>query len=513
MTNGLGGGLHQLQPRQDRPVEPILVPVGSARKTNAKNLDTVYRALLEEHLLTPDHLRHLIEERQLDREAIGGRGYKSWGHAPQPRHRLARQIYDLHQAVALDVPGIIVRKQKGPEYVTLAGSAGIAIPVRDVKSRIVAMQIRADDPKYGKYQSLSSASQGGASPGTPVHVARPRGDPAGSGRVWLTEGPLKADIACERLSQVVLGILGVNAIKEVPETLKLLRRRGELRELVIALDSDWHEKEAVASARMLLAERAARIGIPVWLADWDPAHKGLDDLLLAGGRPKLHPYQVQGNGPRPVEDEDELRRPARRRKAMTLEAARQFQTRQLRSILESERGDSDRGILVRSLPGVGKSHALTGVLNGLVRKSRRTRALVFVPRHDLSKGEGRESWETVRGRTHQNLETPQPPCHHGPLQARLSSLRIPGQMGCEHCPALQLCKSNQVQDPTQPFYHAQFEKKAAVTVHPVQHFLMPSLLKTARVVALDDCDLRSLCIEDVKPVSYTHLTLPTSDLV
>jgi len=499
VSSGLGGWLHYLKPRQDRPVEPILVPVGSARKTTAKNLDTVYRALLEEHLLTPAHQRHLVEERQLGAEAIRDRGYKSWGYAPQPRYRLARQIYDLHQAVALDVPGIIVRKQKGPEYVTLAGSAGIAIPVRDVKGRVIAMQIRADDPKYGKYQSLSSASQGGASSGTPVHVARPRGDRTGSGRVWLTEGPLKADIACEGLSEVVLAVLGVNATRELPETLKLLRQRGELRELVIALDSDWHTKEAVASARLLIAERAARQGIPVWLADWDPAHKGLDDLLLAGGRPKLHPYQVQGNGPRRLEDEDELRQPTRpAAQAMTLEAARQFQTKRLEEILWSERGERDRGILIRSLPGVGKSHALTSVLNRLVKKARKTRALVFVPRHDLSKGVGRESWETVRGRTHQNHETPAPPCHHGALQARLSSLRIPGQMGCEHCPALALCKSNQAQDPAQPFYHAQFEKKAAITVHPVQHFLMPSLLKDARVVALDDCDLRSLCIEDVK---------------
>ena len=121
-----------------------------------------------------------------------------------------------------------------------------------------------------------------------------------------------------------------------------------------------------------------------------------------------------------------------------------------------------------------------------------------MPRHDLSQGDHRENWEVVRGRTHSNQQNPNPPCHHGAVQARLSSLRIPGQLGCECCPALELCRANRSQNPEEPFYHAQFEKKAPITVHPVQHFLMPSVLRPAKIVALDDCDLRTFCIEDVK---------------
>ena len=502
---GLGGFLHELKPREERAVELNLVPPGPARKAHPKILDSVYRALLGEHLLSEAHGQHLRDERKLSGQAIVERGYKSWGLFPLQRAPMARAVYERLGNVTLDVPGVIVRKQKGPEYVTLAGAPGIAIPVRNVKGRIVGMQIRVDRPGAGKYLWLSSASQGGASPGTPVHVARPRDRREGSGRVWLTEGPLKADIACERLSEIVLALPGVNALGNFVPTVEELVQRGELKELVVALDSDWRDKPAVAKARNLVAERAARAGVTVWLARWVSEHKGLDDLLLAGGRPTLEPYLVQGNGPRLLEDAQALA-PRVWGPALPLEEARKVQQGALKTFLwdHRQKGEArrERGILLRSLPGVGKSQALTDTLNDVLQK-RSVRALVFVPRHDLSQGSGRETWEVVRGRTHTSSTLPEPPCQYGAVQAHLSSLRIPGQLGCDYCPALELCRDLQ-QAQGKPFYHAQFEKKAPITVHPLQHFLLPSLLREAAIVALDDCDLRSLCIEDVK-LSRTNL--------
>ena len=38
-------------------------------------------------------------------------------------------------------------------------------------------------------------------------------------------------------------------------------------------------------------------------------------------------------------------------------------------------------------------------------------------------------------------------------------------------------------------------------------------LPTRPVVALVDCDEQQSCVETLQAVSYTHLTLPTSDLV
>ena len=138
---GLGGWVHQLQPRAGRPIEPILVPSGRLRKAPPEILDSVYRALLAEHPLTSEHNKHLVGSRKLDRLAIRARGYKSWGSSLETRSSLARDIYARFGPVALDVPGMITRKQSGPEYVTLTGPAGIAIPIRDVEQKIIGIQI------------------------------------------------------------------------------------------------------------------------------------------------------------------------------------------------------------------------------------------------------------------------------------------------------------------------------------------------------------------------------------
>jgi len=114
-------------------------------------------------------------------------------------------MYDLHGGVVLDVPGFLLREQSRT-YLTMGGPADILIPVRNAEGQIVAHQIRTDRPgDSGKYVWLSSTSRGGPGPGSPVHVSRPL-QATSSGRVWLTEGPLKADIASERLGEVVLAL-------------------------------------------------------------------------------------------------------------------------------------------------------------------------------------------------------------------------------------------------------------------------------------------------------------------
>lgn len=500
---GLGGYYHPLHSDHALPSTPVVLIPGSQRKAEPVTLDRVYQHLLDQHQLSPEDLLHLTQVRQLHRDAIAHRKYRSWGQFGSMRSKIARLALEYFGSVALDVPGIIVRKQMGerPEYVTLAGASGIAIPIRDVADKISGIQLRIQNPKpgCGKYVWLSSASQGGATAGTPVHVARPL-QATSSQRMWLTEGPLKADIACERLQEVVLAVPGVKAIADFVPTLDALMERQELRELVIALDSDWRENKDVRKARFLMAERAARVGVIVWLADWDQQYKGLDDLLLAGHRPTLIPYKVQGNGPRQI-----ISQPAKENKkvplscapAMPLDSARKEQKKQLQELLGSKKEPgTSRGILMKAKPGVGKSSTLTGVLNCYTKRRSRKSILVFVPRYEIGLAPGRTDWDFVRGRTHSTAKLSSP-CSHPNLQGQLASLRVPGQLGCEMCPALELCRKNSSRSEG-PFYHAQFQKKARISVHPVQHFLLPSLIRSASVVVLDDCDLRSLAIEEIR---------------
>ena len=496
---GLGGWRHSLhEPELYRAALSSFSQPSVERRAPAATLDKVYRALHSNLTLTPLHKKHLVQERQLSEDSIRARGYQSWGQGDRLlRSRLAETLYDLFGGVVLDVPGFLLREQSRT-YLTLGGPAGILIPVRNTEDQIVAHQIRTDRPgDSGKYVWLSSTSRGGPGSGSPVHVSRPlQPDPKNGARVWLTEGPLKADIASERLQETVLALPGVQADKHFLSTLQRLQERGEISELVIALDSDWHEKPAVASARFKLAEAAARQGVPVWLADWDLSLKGLDDLLVAGGRPSLVAYQVSGNGKRPFE---KIPAPAQESApAMSLEDARAYMETLLLQALEGELGDpKELGILLSPLPGTGKSTVLSQVLNRYHRnRSPRRYSAYFVPRHDLAENSERKSWAFLSGRTYADPETGQTPCAYPERQKEIARLRIPGQLGCEHCPQQAACKdAQQPNDLELPYYWGQFQQPGKVRVFPAQHFLTPSLWGSPAAVVLDDCDLKSLMLE------------------
>lgn len=496
---GLGGWLHShrseslYQAARQAFVQP------ATRLAPPETLDRVYRALHSQLVLTPAHQRHLTEERQLSLETIKTRGYLSWGQGDRLRRSaLAQNLYDLFGGLVLDVPGLIVREQSRT-YLTMAGPPGILIPVRNAKDQIVAHQIRTDQPGHsGKYVWLSSASRGGPSPGSPIHVSRPLVSQTGT-RVWLTEGPLKADIASERLQEIVLALPGIQADKHFLTTLQTLQERQEITELVIALDSDWHEKEAVASARLKLAEKAARQGIPVWLADWPRQLKGLDDLLLAGGQPRLTPFQVSGNGKRPFEEISQVH-PTPTVPSVSLGTARQELKNELHKVFRGEHGGLPTlGVLVSPLPGTGKSHILSEVLND-VHRGRNTRrfSAYFVPRHNLAETDNRKTWAFLSGRTRLDAATSQTPCAFPQAQKQMNLLRIPSQLGCDSCALQSNCRSNQQPNSQgEPYYWGQFQQTNRVKTYPAQHFLSPSLWQRPLSVILDDCDLKSLMLDEI----------------
>ena len=73
--------------------------------------------------------------------------------------------------VCAQVPGFYVAERDGRRWWSLAGAAGLLIPVRNLDGHIVALKVRADDPGDGpKYTTISSAKHGGPSPGAQVHV-------------------------------------------------------------------------------------------------------------------------------------------------------------------------------------------------------------------------------------------------------------------------------------------------------------------------------------------------------
>jgi len=227
-SGGLGGWVHLLGSSAGAyhpSPSPLPSVLPSARLAPPEVRDHVYRATLAAHPLLECHEKELLS-RGLSLGEIEAIGFRSWGWDKYQRRAVAAQVYAIHRE-AVDVPGFILRQQNRGDYVSLGGDVGIAIPVLNVAGQIVGLQILRDNRSdgQGKYRWLSSTRYGGPSPGTPIHIARPRSG-SRSKRVWLTEGALKADIAAERLGEVVLAIPGVHALRDLPQTLLDLVARG-----------------------------------------------------------------------------------------------------------------------------------------------------------------------------------------------------------------------------------------------------------------------------------------------
>ena len=185
---GVGYWYHRLDGHPSSPGEQV-EDIHSARSdsqevepADAATRDVVYAGLFDKLSLSGEH-RESLRRRGLRDEEIGRGGYRSlpgWG-----REEIAGALAGQFGAeVVSKVPGFY--KKEGGGW-TLAGAAGLVIPVRDVEGRIVALKVRADGEGSGpRYSYVSSKGYGGPGPGAPVHV--PRADGLDRGTVRITEG-------------------------------------------------------------------------------------------------------------------------------------------------------------------------------------------------------------------------------------------------------------------------------------------------------------------------------------
>lgn len=105
-----------------------------------------------------------------------------------------------------------------------AKNAGFLVPVRNMDGRIVGMQIRLDHPYDGrKYIWLSSAGLSmGVTSKSPVHFTGKEGE----NTVYVTEGPLKADLAHCISGKSFAAVAGVNMYGNLPPIMERLRGKG-----------------------------------------------------------------------------------------------------------------------------------------------------------------------------------------------------------------------------------------------------------------------------------------------
>lgn len=260
------GWIHQLNSSTPK---PLILPKSNVKqnlKASPAILDSTYRALLSELSLSATHLGHLKRRGLTDIE-IEDLGYKTLG--PNGSYELIKRLQA--RVVKLEgVPGFYI---EGGLW-KLVGVNGLAIPVRDIRRRIAGVQIRCDNALGGRYRWLSSRGYyAGCSSGAPIHTAGTMPDKR---EVWITEGPIKADIAALKLNRLVLAVAGVG---NWPGVIPIVRQLKPKR-VIIAFDMDKINNSAVKLHSNTLMACLIRRGIRTFEADWDSHFKGIDDLLM-----------------------------------------------------------------------------------------------------------------------------------------------------------------------------------------------------------------------------------------
>lgn len=267
-----GGHLHVLRER----ATPLRLPAPPSSPTPAasplasiERRHAVYIAFLDALPLRERHADNL-EARGLSDTEIARKMYAS---VPDPI-RAAAVCADLASRYGLTgVPGFY---REGDNWRLSVWDSGFFVPIRDVQDRIQALQVRFDhgEPRYKWFSSKDRP--GGASSGSPVHIARPWRCES-TGEVIITEGALKGDIIAAQLDCCVIAVAGVAAFKD--DFGRWLRAQlPSLRSAIIAYDRDWHEKPDVERAMIRLMASIERAELNGSLLDWAGA-KGLDDLL------------------------------------------------------------------------------------------------------------------------------------------------------------------------------------------------------------------------------------------
>lgn len=231
----------------------------------------VYTDMLSLLTLSGEH-RQNLRERGLSDERIDRNQYRSMPQTPESRKLLA----SLLQSMGHDLHGIPGFRTSYGQW-TLSGPNGFLIPVRDKDGLIQGMKIRLDEGEPGrKYRWLSSRN---APNGTRSYSWTHVTGNIHSRRAYITEGPLKGDVA-SYLSDDALFVCigGVFALHGLKDTLIDLG----VSEVVEALDMDQMTNPQVRRAIQAIRQEVQSIhGIRYSKYVWDPLYKGIDDYYLS----------------------------------------------------------------------------------------------------------------------------------------------------------------------------------------------------------------------------------------
>lgn len=179
-----------------------------------------YSMLFSMLVLADTHRKNLLN-RGFTEQQIKENGYKS---TPVFRFKmLTRKLLEAGCTVK-GVPGFY-QDEDGEWTIHFSNkSSGFLVPVRNIDGLIVGAQIRLDHPYDGrKYIWLSSTNfHMGTSSGSPIHLAGSLGEKT----IYMTEGPLKGDLAHAISGRTFGCVPGANQYANFPSFLQAMKLTG-----------------------------------------------------------------------------------------------------------------------------------------------------------------------------------------------------------------------------------------------------------------------------------------------
>lgn len=260
-----GGNVYPMPKQPDSPYT-------EAAPRDLAERSEIYSNMLDLLTLSDRHKENLLG-RGLSEDRIERNQYRSMPETEQGRRLLA----GLLRSCGHDLKGIPGFRTRYGEW-TLTGPNGFLIPVRSKEGLIQGMKIRLDDEATPdrKYRWLSSRDMpNGTRSYSWIHITGNRD----SKRAFLTEGPLKGDVASFLDNDALFVCIGgVNAIHGLRETVRGLG----VTELVEAMDMDQYTNPHVRNAVLAIRKEVGNLpGVRYSKYVWSPAYKGVDDYYHA----------------------------------------------------------------------------------------------------------------------------------------------------------------------------------------------------------------------------------------
>lgn len=208
---------YQVRKREIAPKEP---EIPSAKPAPDDVRHKTYSTFFSMLVLADTHRQNLLKRGFTDGQIVEN-GYKStpvFGYK-----KLTRKLLEAGCTVE-GVPGFYQDKDGEWTIHFSNKSSGFLVPVRNPDGLIVGAQIRLDHPYDGrKYIWLSSTNYlMGTSSGSPVHFV---GNP-GEKTVFVTEGPLKGDLAHALSGRTFGCVPGANQYANLPPFLQDMKLMG-----------------------------------------------------------------------------------------------------------------------------------------------------------------------------------------------------------------------------------------------------------------------------------------------